>query len=69
MNNETTPKAAGSDFASEVIADFARAFMLMVGMGALHGEIAAVPHPGYWTAFLTIWGLQAVASVFKRRAE
>jgi hypothetical protein len=58
---------ASKSLVGEVATDFMTAFMLMLGMGAAHGEVAAIPHPGYWTAFLMIWGLQAIAHPFKRR--
>lgn len=59
-------KNTATTFVGDLLADFLRAFMLMLGMGALHSQIAAVPHPGYWTSFFIIWGVQAIASAVRR---
>lgn len=67
MSLEQKTSTGAAALGAELVADFARAFMLMLGMGAAHGEIAAVPHPGYWTSFFIIWGIQAIASSFKSR--
>lgn len=67
MTTETTKTSAGTEFLTEAVADFTRAYMFMIGFGALHGEVTPVPHPGYWTSLFILFGVQAVAGVFKRR--
>lgn len=68
MSNETTVDAGklAERIFNEAVADFLRALMLMLGMGAVHSQVAAVPHPGYWTAFLSLWGVQAIASAVRK---
>lgn len=51
------------------LANLAGALWLMLGLGAAHAQWDAVPAPGYWTTFVMLMGLFAVAGVFRARTK